>query len=226
MSCVYRLVGVCLGREKNSAVCRRRENKNAEGLNNKATELLVCPGGRGRYRGILSLKKKPLQSANGVTKDSVGKALLLSVNRELVLETCAAATRRRELALNKTSCVFWPWSHVMPPLLSPLFLSSLLSPHLMLSLLIHPVYRSFLIYYIMSILFLIIAQAHTQTSCFSPLELLSHPLSFHHVPWISEPVRAPAPQSALTPGVRGEDAVAAALRTSPPCLQSRGGKWH
>lgn len=80
------------GTEKFSSVSEER-NKSAEGLNNKAAELLVCPGGRGRYRGILSLKK-PLQSANGVTKDSVGKALLLSVNRELVLETCVAATRR------------------------------------------------------------------------------------------------------------------------------------
>lgn len=90
------LVSTCqcvFGTEIFSSVSEER-NKNAEGLNNKATELLVCPGGRGRYRGILSLKK-PLQSANGVTKDSVGKALLLSVNTELVLETCAAATRRR-----------------------------------------------------------------------------------------------------------------------------------
>lgn len=91
----YPLVSTCqcvFGTEKINSVSEER-NKNAEGLNNKAAELLVCPGGRGRYRGILSLKK-PLQSANGVTKDSVGKALLLSVNRELVLETCAVATRR------------------------------------------------------------------------------------------------------------------------------------
>lgn len=80
-------------KNKNSAVCRRRETKNAGGSDNKATELLVCPGAEGDTGGILSLKK-PLQSANGVTKDSVGKALLLSVNRELVLETCVAATRR------------------------------------------------------------------------------------------------------------------------------------
>lgn len=89
-------LSVCVWDRKISSVSEER-NKNAEGLNNKATELLVCPGGRGRYRGILSLKK-PLQSANGVTKDSVGKALLLSVNRELVLETCNQAV----------SCECWP----------------------------------------------------------------------------------------------------------------------
>lgn len=44
------------GKKKFSSVSEER-NKNAEGLNNKGTELLVCPGGRGRYRGILSFKK-------------------------------------------------------------------------------------------------------------------------------------------------------------------------
>lgn len=44
------------GGEKFSSVSEER-NKNAEGLNNKGAELLVCPGGRGRYRGILSFKK-------------------------------------------------------------------------------------------------------------------------------------------------------------------------
>ena len=87
---------MCVWDRTTGSVSEER-NKNAEGLNNKAAELLVCPGGRGRYRGILSLKK-PLQSANGVTKDSVGKALLLSVNRELVLETCNQAV----------SCECWP----------------------------------------------------------------------------------------------------------------------
>lgn len=49
----------CVFGTEKSAVCRRRETKNAEGLNSKAAELLVCPGGggRGRYGGILSLKK-------------------------------------------------------------------------------------------------------------------------------------------------------------------------
>lgn len=32
-----------------------------------------------------------------------------------------------ELALNTTSCLFWPWSRVMPPPLSPLFVFCLLS---------------------------------------------------------------------------------------------------
>ena len=49
-------LSVCVWDRKISSVSEER-NKNAEGLNNKATELLVCPGGRGRYRGILSLKK-------------------------------------------------------------------------------------------------------------------------------------------------------------------------
>lgn len=49
--------------------------------------------GQREIRGAFSFLKKPLQSANGVTKDSVGKALLLSVNRELVLETCVAMSR-------------------------------------------------------------------------------------------------------------------------------------
>lgn len=48
-SCIYQLVSVLLGRKKNkiSSVSEER-NKNAEGSNNKAAELLVCPGGRGR----------------------------------------------------------------------------------------------------------------------------------------------------------------------------------
>lgn len=59
-SCVYRLVHVLLGRrnkqKKISSVSEER-NKNAEGSNNKAAELLVCPGGRGRYRGHSLFKK-------------------------------------------------------------------------------------------------------------------------------------------------------------------------
>lgn len=53
------LVSTCqcvFGAETISSVLEER-NKNAEGLKNKGTELLVCPGGRGRYGGILSLKK-------------------------------------------------------------------------------------------------------------------------------------------------------------------------
>lgn len=40
-------------------------------------ELLVRPGGRGRYGVILSFLKRPLQSANGVTKDSAGKGIAI-----------------------------------------------------------------------------------------------------------------------------------------------------
>lgn len=43
-------------KEKISSVSEER-NKNAEGSNNKAAELLVCPGGRGRYRGHSLFKK-------------------------------------------------------------------------------------------------------------------------------------------------------------------------
>lgn len=59
-SCIYRLVRLLLGcrkkKKKISSVSEER-NKNAEGSNNKATELLVCPGGRGRYRGHSLFKK-------------------------------------------------------------------------------------------------------------------------------------------------------------------------
>lgn len=116
-------VTVCLGQKKICSVSEER-NKKAQGLNNKGAELLVCPGGRGRYRGILSLKK-PLQSANGVTKDSVGKALLLGINRELVLETCAIATRQAGPKHN-ILCIL-AWSSFSLLLLLACFLSFLLS---------------------------------------------------------------------------------------------------
>lgn len=48
--------GVGKGEKIFSSVSEEK-NKNAEGLNNKGAELLVCPGGRGRYKGILSFKK-------------------------------------------------------------------------------------------------------------------------------------------------------------------------
>lgn len=43
-------------KKKISSVSEER-NKNAEGSNNKAAELLVCPGGRGRYGGHSLFKK-------------------------------------------------------------------------------------------------------------------------------------------------------------------------
>lgn len=221
---------MCVWDRKISSVSEER-NKNAEGLNNKATELLVCPGGRGRYRGILSLKK-PLQSANGVTKDSVGKALLLSVNRELVLETCAAATRRRWAGpKHNILCVL---ALVSCLLFCLLFLSSLFSPYL------PPVvsssdssYLSLLYSFLPSYFFVAQAPTHISSPA-SPSNFLQTPLDFLSLSlllscllelwaglWGPLPFNLPWP-----PGVRGEDAVAAALRTSPPCLQSCGGKWH
>lgn len=122
-----------------------------------------------------------------------------------------------------------------------LFLSSLLSPNL------SPVVSSSPIPFISAPLFSVFSDRNS-TSFLLMLQTLAHtsfsglpftysfPESLFRLlvlssllplrPWIPEPVRAPASQSALTPGVRGEDAVAAALRTSPPCFQSCGGKWH
>lgn len=156
------------GTEKFSSVSEER-NKNAEGLNNKATELLVCPGGRGRYRGILSLKK-PLQSANGVTKDSVGKALLLSVNRELVLETCVAATRRWWAGPKQNILCFLALvSCHASSITSFCLLACLLICVLLLALPIHPIYPHSLLFSLVPvgavyISFLLIAQAPTHSS--------------------------------------------------------------
>lgn len=168
-------LSVCVWDRKISSVSEER-NKNAEGLNNKATELLVCPGGRGRYRGILSLKK-PLQSANGVTKDSVGKALLLSVNRELVLETCAAAPRRRWAGpKHNILCVLALGScHASSSISSFCLPSCLLICLLLLTLLIHPIYLCFLLFHSFPIgaSFLLMLQAYTHNSSPACLAIFS-----------------------------------------------------
>lgn len=73
-------------------------NKNAEGSNNKAAELLVCPGGRGRYRGHSLFKK-----ATPVSKWS-DKGLC----RQGITIECQQRVGIRDLCGNEQAVVSWP----------------------------------------------------------------------------------------------------------------------
>lgn len=91
------LLGRKKKKKKNSSVSEER-NKNAEGSNNKAAELLVCPGAEGDTGGILFFKK-----ATPVSKWS-DKGLC----RQGITIECQQRVGIRDLCGNEQAVVSWP----------------------------------------------------------------------------------------------------------------------